>query len=151
MDTDSESAKMKLLVIGLLVFLVTGCISYSELAYLLGGHKATARVSRVREVEEVRRIGTRTMHAVEYEFTDSRGNHRRGSDRVDVDWPVTEGAMTDVQYRSGTDGDSRLAGHVNWVGSSVFFAAAIYLTIAGYRFWREVSEGAAEIRKSRRR
>jgi hypothetical protein len=140
MDADAEAAKLKWFLGAAIVFIVSAFISHGELAYLVGGRDADARITRVREIEESTRRGLQTRKVIEYEFTDNQGHRRRGSDKVDVDWPVPEGSTIKVQYRSGEDGPSRLAGHTNLVGPIVFVAALIFLGVVGYRFWREVSE-----------
>src|SRR5438270_4659052 len=111
MDADAEAAKLKALLAGVLIFLFSAFISFTELGYLLAGHTASARVVRVKDFEEYRRSGTRAMRAVEYEFTDNKGVQRRGSDRVDDEWPaLREGQTVTVQYRAGPEGDTRLEG-----------------------------------------
>ena len=149
MDADAEAAKLKWFLGATIVFIVSAFISYGELAYLLRGHDADARITRVREIEESTRRGLQTRKVIEYEFTDNQGHRRRGSDKVDVDWPVPEGASTiKVQYRSGEDGPSRLAGHANLIGPVVFVVALIFLGVVGYRFWREVSEAVGSSKAS---
>ena len=88
MDTDSEVAKAKWLLIGGLVFLVSCFICYDELVYLMRGKKTQAKVTEAYVVN--RRSGrlglsTRQMLTVEYSFTELDKTYRSDSDTVGAD------------------------------------------------------------------
>ena len=54
----------------------------------------------------------RALH-VDYRFTDADGTPRQEHDAVDPDWPVPENRHVAVQFISGVEDASRIAGHRN--------------------------------------
>jgi len=152
MDTDSEVGRAKWLLFGAVLFLVGAWISYRELVYLLRGSSVASSSVHAYEVEKRGRWGlpAGTKMIVDYEFTDAAGNRRRGTDTMSSDWELPESGQVVVRYTPGADGSSRLTGHTNWIGISIFAISLIYISIAGYRFWRHVNE-AVNGPKSRRK
>ena len=132
MDAGKEIARAKWLLLAVLVFLVSGCLSWGEFVYLIGGKTADATVTKVVEVTS-KRWGVETGKRLEvtYTFTEPDGTPRTGTDTADLNWPIPVSKKTLVQYTPGKDGGSRLSGKVNWIALTVFgvAVAAIGLTI----------------------
>jgi hypothetical protein len=71
-------------------------------------------------------------------------------DRSTADWELPSNGTAPVQYTPGSDGRSRLSGHVNWFGIVFFALFLVVLGVFEYRLWREASE-ATKLRPSKRR
>lgn len=141
MDADSELVRAKWLFISGFLFLVSCCICYDEVIYLLSGREVKANVTRAYEFTR-RRFGVVTGKSltIEYTFTEPDGTHRSGSDTVGTDWEVPATGGIPVRYTPGAEGRSRLAGRVNWVGVGFFVISLGVLGFFGYRLWREASK-----------
>jgi hypothetical protein len=144
MDAAQEVGRAKWLILAALVFLVSGCVSWGEFAYLLTGKTADAKITKVAEVTKRGRFGisTGTQLEVSYEFTEADGTRRTASDTADVNWPVPPSGKTPVQYTPGADGNSRLAGKVNWIALSIFGVA---LVAVGWFTFRLIRRASAEV------
>lgn len=151
MDSDSELARAKWLLIAGAIFLVSGCVSWGEVVYLLFGRDAQADVTKAYEVTRRGRfgVGGRTRLTVEYSFSEPDGTRRTGTDTVPTDWFDQPGGKVEVRYTAGANGSSRLAGHVNWVGLGFFGLSVGLLGFFGFRLWREASDATRD-RKPRR-
>ncbi|QJW94426.1 DUF3592 domain-containing protein [Frigoriglobus tundricola] len=132
MDQETEIARAKWLLMGVLFFLVSGCFSYGEAVYLVSGHEATATVSKTFE-SPGRRGGTRL--SVEYTFSEPNGTPREGTDTVPTAWSVPANGQVPVLYISGTDGSSRLAGNVNWVALGIFAFSLVWIAVFAARLF----------------
>jgi hypothetical protein len=152
MDSDNELARAKWLLISAGIFLVSGCVSWTELVYLVAGRDAQADVVKAYEVTRGGRfgLGGRQRLAVDFSFAEPDGTRRTGTDTVPIDWPVPAGGKVPVRYTAGADGNSRLAGHVNWVGLALFGLSVAAMGVFGFRLWREASEATRD-RKPRRK
>jgi hypothetical protein len=153
MDADNDIARVKWLLLGIVLFLIGGFLSYRELVYLIRGREVQARVVKAYEQEQHGRFGqvTGTKLVIEYAFTDAEGLSRKGDDEVGTDWPLPTSGSVSVTYTPGIDGVSRLTGHGNWIVLVLFGGALIYLAVAGYLFWREVSEAVKDLKPRRKR
>ncbi|WP_020472813.1 hypothetical protein [Zavarzinella formosa] len=151
MDSDNETARAKWLLGAAVVFLASGCVSWNELIYLLGGRNTQANVEKVFEINRRGRfgLGGGRQLTVEYAFTEPDGTKRTGTDTVPMDWPPPVNGKIPVQYTAGEKGSSRLAGHVGWIGVTLFALSAGSVAIFGYRLMREAND-ATSGRKSRR-
>jgi hypothetical protein len=152
MDTENELARAKWLLISVAVFLFSAWISWGELLYLIVGRDAQADVVKAYEVTRGGRfgVGGRQRLVVDYSFTEPGGTHRTGTDTVPPDWPIPQGGKVPVRYTAGADGNSRLAGHVNWIGIVLFGLSVGAVGVFGYRLWREASEAYRERKPGRR-
>jgi hypothetical protein len=154
MDTDSEVAKAKWLLIGGLVFLVCCFICYDELVYLLRGNKTQANISEAYLV--TRHSGpfglrTRQVLTVEYNFKEADGTYRSDSDTVSANWNLPADGTVPVRYTPGKDGRSRLAGHVNWFGIVFFVLSLGAMCYFIFRVWRIASEATKPSKPARKR
>jgi hypothetical protein len=113
MDPDEEAKKFKWLLRFGIGLLVTSFFAWGELTYAVFGKNADATITKVERVQG--RRGSEVT-AISYRFTDSTGAERTGSDVMDADWDGPRKGTIPIVYRSGPDGKSRLAGHVNWIG-----------------------------------
>ena len=141
---DNEVARAKWLLIGVVVLLISGCISYGEVAYYLNGHDADADITKAYESRSRR---GRTRLTVEYAFTEPDGTRRTGQDTVSTSSSVPRAGKVPVRYTPGEGGSSRLAGQVNWVGLALFAISAGCVAIFGIRL---LLEGASEPKPRRR-
>lgn len=144
MDNENELARAKWFLGCLVLFLLSGCLSYQELAYLINGHETQANITKVYE-SRGRRGSTRLT--VEYAFTEQNGKQRKAMDTVSTDWPVPANGKVAVQYTPGEDGSARLAGGVNWIGPGMF---ALSICVLGVIAVRLLLEGAKEPKPRRR-
>lgn len=136
MDAEHDLQKAKWLLIGIGLFLLGGCISWEEVMYLLRGRDAQATITKVFETRG--RTGNRL--SVEYEFTESGVGQRRGNQTVSLDWPVPRDGKVMVRYTPGIDGDSRLSGHVRWLGLLLFFGSLVFVVIGIIVMGREAHD-----------
>jgi hypothetical protein len=152
MDRDSELARAKWLLFSGVLFIVSCFICYSELMYFLRGKQTQATITKAYEVANRGRFGISrgTLLTVEYTFTEPDGTRRADSDTVRPDWELPSNGTVPVQYTPGSEGRSRLSGHVNWFGIGFFVLSVGVLGVFGYRLWREASE-ATKPRHSKRR
>ncbi|MGL6077035.1 MAG: hypothetical protein ACRC8S_23000 [Fimbriiglobus sp.] len=151
MDADSEVAKAKWLLISVVVFLFSGCISWTEMSYLLFGKDAQADVTNAYEVTRRGKFGTggRKQLVIDYAFNEPDGTRRTGTENVSLDWPMPKNGKVPVRYISGADSSSRLAGQVRWGGLALFGASLGLISFFGFRLWREANDDGP--RKPRRK
>lgn len=134
MDSDSELARFKWLLFGAVLFLVSGCLSWGELVYLVSGRDGEATVTKVYEAR--RRFRTTTY--ADYTFQDAEGNQRQ--DSAAMSDPPAVGGKLAVRYTNGKDGSSRPAGRPNWIGISLFAGSLVWIGVFGFRLFREARE-----------
>jgi hypothetical protein len=144
MSDENELARAKWLLIGVVVLLVSGCISYGEIAYYFNGQDAEADITKVYESRGRR---GRVYQTVEYAFAEPNGTQRKGMASVSTDWPVPRNNKVAVRYTPGADGDSRLSGHVNWIGLALFAVSAGCVAVFVIRL---LIEGANEPKPRRK-
>lgn len=140
MDSEHELARAKWLIISVLIFLVSGCISWGELVYLFAGEDAQADIEKAYETTRRGWLGGSRRVTVDYTFTEPDGSRRTGTDTVPSDWVLPENGKVPVRYTPGEDGDSRVAGQVNWVALAFFGLSLAAVGWFGFRLWREATE-----------
>jgi hypothetical protein len=152
MDSDNELARAKWLLISAAIFLISGCISWGELVYLVAGRDTQADLDKAYEVTRGGRfgLGGRQRLTVDFSFTEPDGTRRTGTDTVRTDWPLPAGGKVPVRYTAGANGSSRLAGHVNWVGLTFFGLSVAAIGMLGVQLWREASDATRERRPKRK-
>ena len=122
------------------LFLVSGCMSWGELMYLVFGKTADARLTKVYESTG----RTRQYLTVEYSFTEADGRQRTGMDTVSLDWPVPASSKVTVRYRTGEYGDSRLIGNTKWGVLALFGILFGLVAFFAIRLWLEASNAVSE-------
>jgi len=145
-DHENELARAKWFLVGIVLFLLSGCMSYQELAYLINGRETQADITKVYESRGCR--GS-TRLTVEYAFTEQDGKQRKAMDTVSTNWPVPPNGKVAVQYTPGEDGSSRLAGGVHWIWPAVFAFSLLCLLIIAVRLLREGAEEPKPRRRNR--
>ena len=147
MDEDEELRKLKWLLIGGLVFLVSGWFAFGEMRYALFGSTVQARIVDVSDTELVGRRGRRTpMRAIRYSFEESDGAQRTERDDVPLDWTpaegetLTAGSTVSVQYLSGKPDKSRLAGHKHSLPLAIFVVCLLGMLGFSVWLWRHAHE-----------
>lgn len=147
MDADHEIARAKWLLGALAILLLSSCISWGELTYLVMGRETQADVDKAYVVTRRGRFGTNQGQqlCVDFSFNEPDGTRRTGTDTVRVDWPADIGGKATVRYTPGANGKSRLAGHVNWLGVSLFALSVGCVAVFGFRLLREASEATKEL------
>jgi uncharacterized membrane protein YtjA (UPF0391 family) len=151
MDEESELRRAKWLLLGIVIFLVSGCISYRELLYYVTGHNAQGQITKT--YESVRRSrGRETIsRVVEYSFSEPDGTQRSGSDDLARDWPIPVDGKVMIRYTPGSDGSSRISGHVNWVGPILFAISLVLVIVFLVKLLIEASQATRELRRGPRR
>ncbi len=150
MDIGHQMIRAKWLLIAVVVFLISGCISFFEFQYFAFGQTATGDITSTQTLEGRRRRGwSRTKKLqVNFNYTEADGSQRKGVDTVDLDWPVPANRKVSIQYMPGPYGQSRIAGQVNWFILGLFAASLGAIVVFGYRFVREAKD---ELRESKRK
>ncbi len=133
MDQETEIARAKWLLMGIFLFLASGCMSYDEAVYLVSGCDAVADITNAYESRSTRGASL----TLEYTFTEPNGTHRKGMRSVPVDWPVPADGKVLVRYVPGQDGSSRLSGRPNWVGLGLFTLSLLWIAVFAFRLFRE--------------
>ena len=140
-----EVKKFKLLMIGVFLFLISGCFTYYEIDMLFRGTDGQATV--VNLFESRGRRGSVRLR-VEYEFKDTEGNIRK--DGVTTSLSRVDEFMVKtipIRYTPGKDGRSRLAGDVNWVYVALFAGSILVIGFGVYRLFREANDDGSKPRK----
>ena len=134
MDAGHEIGRAKWVIAAGIAFLVSGCVTWGEFVYLLTGKTADARVTKVVEVTKRGRFGVSSGSQLEvsYDFAEADGTRRTGTDTAALNWPLPASGTTPVQYTPGADGNSRLAGKVNWIALGIF--GVLLLTVGVLTF-----------------
>lgn len=145
----NELGRAKWLLLSALIFLMSACVSWGEVVYLVVGQHAQGRVERAYEVTRRSRLGLHSKRlVVEFTFTEGDGTRRKGSDTLSVDWPVPADGVVAIQYTAGVEGSSRVAGHVNWVALTIFTLSLLAMGGFGYHLWQEASEATRDRKPS---
>ena len=96
---DEELMRAKWVLIAAFVFLISGCMTYTELEYLVFGHTTDARVVDAKLVDtSERRFRTTEKLRIDYQFTEPDGTARKGQQDLSPD-RIEESAKP---YQSGT-------------------------------------------------
>ena len=132
-------------MIGVFLFLISGCFTYYEIDMLFRGTDGQATV--VNLFESRGRRGSVRLR-VEYEFKDTEGNIRK--DGVTTSLSRVDEFMVKtipIRYTPGKDGRSRLAGDVNWVYVALFAGSILVIGFGVYRLFREANDDGSKPRK----
>jgi hypothetical protein len=140
-DTENELGRAKWLLMAGLLFLVSCFLVYDEVAYALSGREAQATVTKSYLSTSGRpSLRSSARLTVEYAFAEPGGGQRKGMSSLPADAVLPQSGTVAVRYTPGEDGRSRLAGHVNWWGITMFGVTLLALGVAGFRLWREAAE-----------
>ncbi len=152
MDQDSELRKAKWILAAGFVFLVSCFYAYGELAYLIWGRSAEARLTEPPKivVMKSRRGGETEQLRVEYRFADGDSDLRTEVDMVPTDWPVPREGTVAIQYIPGDKYSSRLVGHRQTVWLVIFFLSLAATAFFVYRLAKEANEPIGKRRKPSR-
>ena len=153
MDATREVGRAKWLLIALAVLLISGCLSYGEAIYWIGGEDVQADITKVSETQRRRRwIGqNRKRLIIEYAFAEPNGARRTGSDTVSRDWPGPKSGKVGVRYTPGENGSSRLAGEANWIALALFGLSAAAVVVFVGKLYLEARAATREPKRRRRR
>jgi hypothetical protein len=151
MDEESELRRAKWLLAGLVIFIVSGIISYRELTYFVMGRNANAHITKAYETVRRSRGGETISLSIDYEFTESDGTKRTGSDTVARNWPLPDDGVILVRYTPGTDGNSRISGQVNWVGPILFVISLVVVIVFFVKLMIEARQATRELSRGPRR
>lgn len=150
-DVSVEVARFKWLVVSAVIFLISACVSWGELVFLVFSRTTQAEVTRVYQVTLYGRGGSeRRMTRVEYAFTEPDGTKRDGYDTVPTDWEVPAAGPVSVRYTPGADGSTRLAGHVNWLPVGVVVVSLGAMAVFVAILWREAIQANREWERRKR-
>ncbi len=139
---DEESRRLLVWLFTLVVLLVTGWWSASELRYLVWGRVIEAKLIQSHAVPGQIEPEERVLR-VTYEFREPGGSLRREEDDVPEDWILSPLSPIDVQYIPGSPGSSRLAGNFSLVPVFVFAGVLAWLGFCLYKVWREARAAVA--------
>lgn len=135
-DQDAELQRFKWILASGLMFLITGCLAYSELRYAIWGETAQAKVHDVRDtISTSRRAGS--MVSLHYTFTESDGTQRTDHESVPADSPLVGAQTILVRYLPGVDQSSRIEGSVRFNALLFFLGSLLWLAYSIYSMARE--------------
>jgi hypothetical protein len=137
MDSSSyfEWLKLRLLLAGVVMFVVSGFFSCSELNYLARGKTIAATKASSHTVQQRGRYGTTQELYVSYEFNDG-GKVRKESDEVALDFNLPSSGPIMIEYIPDSADYSRLEGHHHWWAITIFTCSFIPIGLAGWKFWK---------------
>ena len=143
-NEDNHVWRFKYALIFGILFLVSAYQSWQELVYLVRGRTARANATE-NYTQSSGRFMQNKHRVLEYSFSEEGGLARRGADTFSIEEPVPGQVL--VQYTPGTNGRSRLQGHVGWVWIAFFSISIAGLAWAGYRLNKQIDEAMAPRRK----
>lgn len=130
----AEWLKLRLLLGGLAIFVVSGIFSCGELNYLARGRTVAATRTATRTVQHHGRYGTTSqMLQVLYEFPDDNGKVRRETDEVPADYALPTPVM--VEYIPNSPDSSRLSGHHQYWALILFLGSFVPIGYSCWKFW----------------
>lgn len=151
MDSESELARFKWVIAGVALFLLSGCLTWSELVHLVTAKSGQAKVGEVYKVTKKRMwlrvipVGERSYFASDCTFTDGENNPRKHE--LLFDEPPTPGGTVAISYTNGKDGDCRKAGDIRWWAIGLFVFALGWLGWFGWRLLQEARDDPRPRRK----
>jgi hypothetical protein len=131
MDQEFELARFKWILLALVVFIISGCLSWGELMYLVTGKDAEANIGKVYEVTKK---GSKWL-SIEYSFSEPDGTSHNGDLNAALDWRPPANGKVPVRYTPGKDGNVRLAGAVNWIALGCFGGSMALVAFFGIRLF----------------
>jgi hypothetical protein len=149
-STWKKLIRSKFFVAGLVFIILSSIVSYREIEELISGRDAVAIRAMRYPVESKGWFGKETKLAVNYEFNDADGNHRKGHDEVDATWQPPKNGPIMVRYMPGPDGRSRLADHHDWLGIALFGIGVLFMIVARHQLLRPPKVTVSQ-QKSRRK
>ena len=149
---DEELMRAKWVLSAAFVFLISGCMTYTELEYLVFGHTTDARVVDAKLVDtSERRFRTTEKLRIDYQFTEPDGTARKGQQDLSPDRIEELGETVSVRYTPGKDGMSRMAGTANVLLLGIFFISLAAIIGFGAKLVRDGNEAARELARGKRR
>ena len=139
----AEGMKLRLWLLGIILFLVSGYFSYSEFMYLANGRHSTATVVSAAEKREFSSRGrSRYKWEVTYTFPLRDGSERKDTVAMSMDHSDTlvPGATFDVQYMPREANESRVKGDNNAWMTIPFILVSAWMFYSTIKIWREYKE-----------
>jgi hypothetical protein len=133
-DVENETAKLKVGLFLVILFLFSTFWAYTELKYATSSKTTEAVVDGT--FDRRGRFG-RVTKMVRYHYRNDQGEPRNASDSVPSDWRPPASGKVQIEYLSST---SRLAGHRNIVALVIFFGSLLAMIVGGFLFWKHVRE-----------
>ena len=151
MDTDSEVAKFKWLLIAGVAFLVSGYFSYHEIKYMTWGKVADGIVTEARQTTSTGRRGRRIHKLrVDYQFPDDTGAQHASYGSLAVDAPYQSGSPIKIQYLRGAAEVSRINGEEQKWSLFVFFGSLIGMAYGIWQIAKLANDDPMERKRQRR-
>ena len=139
----AEGMKLRLWLLGIILFLVAGYFSYSEFMYLANGRHSTATVVSAVEKKVLQSRGRSTYRwEVTYTFPLRDGSERKDTVAMSMDHAQTlvPGATFDVQYMPRETNESRVKGDNNAWMTIPFILVTLWMLYSTIKIWREYKE-----------
>lgn len=126
----NESFKASIFVVGVILFIGSGIVSFNELRYKFWGKTTTARIVSTRPVTSPRtRYGrSRKWMAVKYTWKDEARHERTDSSRMHELWQTPEDGTIRIDYRPYAK-SSRPCGNANKVALVLFFGSTAVMIV----------------------
>jgi hypothetical protein len=145
MELFSQLSRFRWILAAIVVFLISGCMTWGELIYLVSGRNAEADIVKINEVTRRGRFGIpRQSLVVNYSFAEADGTRRTGADTMSADWTAPSSGKVPVRYTPGANGNVRLVGNVNWLSIILFGVSVAIIGFFGFRLWSEATEASRE-------
>ena len=125
---NEESGALFWLIVAILVFIVSGLISWREMKYQLYGETTEAVIKRVIPVKHRDRGRDYTVYHVRYMWTQRDGVKREDVDDVGTEWNRPASDTIRIDFLSGEQG-SRLSGDVNYFALVYFYGSAAIMIV----------------------
>jgi hypothetical protein len=133
------------LVVSVVILLISGCVCWDELIYLVSGQNVYAEITNTHKVyggDYSENAKPRRL-TLDFIYTEAGGTRRMGTDTVPADWPIPEGGFVPIRYIPGQD-HSRIAGHINWISPVFLGLSVLSLALFGIRVWRKAAKATRE-------
>lgn len=135
-----ETHRLKLWLIGALVFAISGWASCREMKYIIRGRTAEAEIINIKivTVSSGRRYSRRTEEklAVRYRWTDEDDGVREDAVKRSLDWQQPADGILRIEYLPGVK-VSRLQGERNYILLAIFTVIGGTLIFFTVRTWVE--------------
>lgn len=141
MDHDEEIMRGKWLIITVVVFFFSSCITWGEFVLMISGKETEADINSIYPTQvKTGRFSRSAALTVEYAFREPDGTNRKGMFNVSTDWqPPIDGKLK-VVYTPGADGRARLAGRPNVLVLTFFFGTLAVMGFFAFKLWQEANE-----------
>jgi|GEM_PF-1498695 len=138
MDQDEELKRFKWILSSGLVFLISGCFSYTELKYAIRGKTTEAQVSEFKEYMGGRRSNSPKVD-LRYTYLEADGTSRGGRDDVPRSWVPDDPKSVTIQYIPGVEDSSRIKASERLMPVYFFAATALWLGYSIFTLAREAN------------